>query len=226
MNTPVAVDFPLKGEWFAPNTPGTRVPSHGTDILGQRYAFDFVGTNPQSLDFRFYRRSALHYLLFGVRLQECFGWGRPIFAATSGKVIQAEDGLPERDPVKLNRDLSVAYTNSRAVNSGQLLDYHALAGNHVIVESAEGYVVYAHAQCGSIRVSAGEVVSAGQHLANVGHSGNSTAPHLHFQLMDGPDPWKAQGIACCFKEYEVYTKSGWQTVINGIPNSKELIRRG
>ncbi|GGW60620.1 murein DD-endopeptidase MepM/ murein hydrolase activator NlpD [Streptomyces albaduncus] len=35
---------------------------------------------------------------------------------------------------------------------------------------------------------------AGQVLARVGNSGNSTEPHLHFQLMDGPDPDTAHGI--------------------------------
>ncbi|GEM_PF-5659200 len=38
---PVAVRFPLSGEWCAVNTPGFKVPSHGTDQLGQRYAYDF-----------------------------------------------------------------------------------------------------------------------------------------------------------------------------------------
>lgn len=28
---PIIVEFPLKGEWFAPNTPGTKIPSHGTN---------------------------------------------------------------------------------------------------------------------------------------------------------------------------------------------------
>ena len=36
---PVVVDFPLRGEnWMAVTTPAHRVPSHGTDMLGQRYA--------------------------------------------------------------------------------------------------------------------------------------------------------------------------------------------
>lgn len=38
----VIVEFPLRGEWMAPNTPGKKVPSHGTDQLGERYAFDFL----------------------------------------------------------------------------------------------------------------------------------------------------------------------------------------
>ncbi len=36
------VEFPLRGDWIAPNTPGHRVPSHGTDIFGQTYAYDFL----------------------------------------------------------------------------------------------------------------------------------------------------------------------------------------
>ena len=39
---PVIVEFPLRGEWMAPNTPGTKVPSHGTEQLAQKYAFDFL----------------------------------------------------------------------------------------------------------------------------------------------------------------------------------------
>lgn len=30
----IVVDFPLRGEWVAPNIPGHRVPSHGIDLLG------------------------------------------------------------------------------------------------------------------------------------------------------------------------------------------------
>ncbi len=73
-----------------------------------------------------------------------------------------------------------------------------------MVESVDGYVLYAHLQNGSVRVAAGEKIVPGQHLGNVGHSGNSTAPHLHFQLMDQLDPWKANGIPCCFREYEMF----------------------
>lgn len=38
----IVVDFPLRGEWTAYHTPAEKVPSHGTDQLGQRYAYDFV----------------------------------------------------------------------------------------------------------------------------------------------------------------------------------------
>lgn len=225
MLSPVVVDFPLRGEWITPNTPGTRIPSHGTDLLGERYAYDFVGIDPGSRSKRFYRTGPLRYLLLGVRLQDCFGWGQPIFSATAGIVVQAEDGWPERNPVHLVRDFSILLKNARTIKSSQTTDLRSLSGNFITIETDVGYAVYAHAQTGSIIVSPGDKVIAGQRLANVGHSGNSTAPHLHFQLMDRLDPWKAQGILCCFREYEVFQKGAWQRVQNGIPKATDRIRK-
>ncbi len=225
MPTTVVVDFPLRGEWTAPNTPGTRVPSHGTDLLGARYAYDFVGIDPASRSKRFHRLSLLQYLIAGVRLEDTYGWGRPIYSATGGTVVQAEDGMPERNPVHVARDLFVMLKNGRSVKANPRVDYRTLAGNYIMVELSAGFVVYAHAQTGSVRVSTGDVVVPGQHLANVGHSGNSTAPHLHFQIMDDPDPWKAQGVLCSFREYEVFENNAWRPVQNAIPTAEDRLRK-
>jgi len=35
LSNPIYVDFPLRGEWFTPNTPAKRIPSHGMDALRQ-----------------------------------------------------------------------------------------------------------------------------------------------------------------------------------------------
>ena len=225
MGTPVVVDFPLRGGWIAPNTPGEKVPSHGTDMLGQRYAYDFVGIDLQSKSDRFYRPGPLRYLTLGVRLQDCYGWGKPVFSASTGTVVQAVDGWPERNPVHPGRDLAILLKNAWTFDAKQENAYQQLAGNYIIVESGDGYVVYAHAQTGSILVSPGDKVQAGQQLARLGHSGNSTAPHLHFQIMDHPDPRRAQGILCCFREYEVFQQGLWQVVENGIPKAKDRIRK-
>jgi hypothetical protein len=198
MLTPVVVDLPLMGEWIVPNTPAKKIPSHGTDMLGQRYAFDFVGIDPRSKSARFYRPSPLQYFFFGVRLQDCFGWGKPIYAAAAGVVVRAEDGWPERELVHPARDISLLFKNAWTLDATNPMDLRPLAGNYIIVETDNGHAVYAHAQTGSIQVSSGDRVTPGQPLARVGHSGNSTAPHLHFHLMDRADPLKAHGIPCCF----------------------------
>jgi len=156
MLAPVVVDFPLRGEWITPNTPGTKVPSHGSDLFGERYAYDFVGIDPGSRRLRFYRPGLLHYLILGVRLQDYYGWGRPIFSATDGIVVRADDGWPERNPVHIVRDFSIRLKNARTFSSRQTEDLRVLSGNFIIIETDEGYAVYAHAQTGSILVHPGE----------------------------------------------------------------------
>lgn len=56
-------------------------------------------------------------------------------------------------------------------------------GNYVIIEHSDGnYTLYAHMATDSITVKAGESVSRGQVIGKIGTTGNSTGPHLHFEV--------------------------------------------
>ena len=54
--------------------------------------------------------------------------------------------------------------------------------------------MYAHLQPGSIRVKVGDKVKTGQVLGLVGNTGNSSEPHLHFQLMNANSPLGSEGL--------------------------------
>lgn len=57
-------------------------------------------------------------------------------------------------------------------------------GNMVLINHGDGYKTrYAHMVKGSITVSVGEYVEAGQTIGKVGSTGNSTGPHLHFEVI-------------------------------------------
>ena len=60
-------------------------------------------------------------------------------------------------------------------------------GNYILIAHANGlYTLYAHGQDGSRTVSAGQTVKQGQQIMRVGNTGNSTGPHLHFEVRKSP----------------------------------------
>jgi murein DD-endopeptidase MepM/ murein hydrolase activator NlpD len=76
------------------------------------------------------------------------------------------------------------------------VDYQAGGAGHYVVVSGAGEdldYVFMHMAEGSVRVREGQTVRAGQQLGDVGSTGSSTAPHLHFEIWQGA--WQAGGVA-------------------------------
>lgn len=215
------VDFPLRGEgWMAVNSPADRVPSHGTDVLGQRFAIDLLKVDDRRSP-RFHRASTLRTLVFGVPTRECYAWGEPVHSPIDGEVIAAVDGVGE--PTRVHPVLNLF----RALWTGLTFrpdDLPRVMGNHVVMRSGDLFAAFVHLAPGSVRVSAGQTLRSGDLLGRVGHTGNSTSPHLHFQLMDGKDPTTARGVAFVFREYELRTGGPWRRVAHGVPRRGERIR--
>lgn len=111
-----------------------------------------------------------------------YAWNTPVMAAGEGTVVVAEDGVNDNQP-------------NRPVPGN-------LYGNFVVIDHGTGeYSLVAHLKKGSVRVKAGEPVSAGQVLAFTGNSGMSTEPHIHYHLMDNADWKKAQGLPAQFSSF-------------------------
>ncbi|KOX18956.1 MULTISPECIES: M23 family metallopeptidase [unclassified Streptomyces] len=199
---PVEVDPPVTGRWSALNSPADRTPSHGTHQYGQTYAIDIVAEDEER------PRPSFAWLWPVVRRSEEFpAFGAPLFAVADAAVVHAEDGL--RDHLSRNSLLAVLYLLVFEATVRVLAGARWIVGNHLVLDLGDGtYAVYAHLRRGSLTVRAGDRVTAGQQVARCGNSGNSTEPHLHFHLMNGPDLDIARGVP--------FT---WRGV--GVPKNKE-----
>lgn len=99
--------------------------------------------------------------------------GVPVFAATDGVVVFAQDGWP---------DMNL---------------FGGVQGNIVAIDHGAGVESqYYHLKNGSVAVSVGQQVKAGQQIGKCASSGNSFGPHLHFQTMVNGQVYEPFAGAC------------------------------
>ena len=185
---PVEVAAPVVGRWSALNSPADRTPSHGTHQFGQTYAIDVTAESDE--------RPRPSFALFWPvmrRNRDFPAFDAPLFAVADGTVVHAEDG--QRDHLSRNSLPAVLYLMLFESAARVLAGARRVTGNHLVLDLGDGtFAMYAHLKRGSLAVRPGDRVAAGQELARCGNSGNSTEPHVHFQLMDGPDLETARGV--------------------------------
>jgi hypothetical protein len=207
---------------MALRTPAAKIPTHGTDFLGQRFAYDFVRPTPRW--WAPYGPPALLHLLAVVSARRFAAWDAPVLAATPGRVIAAADGWPDRRWIngywELGR-LRLGHRFRPVVITAA--DWRPLTGNYLLIEGADGVALYAHLRQDSLKVRTGDPVQTGDPLGSVGNSGRSSMPHLHFHLMDRPEGVRARGRLCDFAAFERWDGSGWRAT-RGIPGARERIR--
>ncbi|MFB4306655.1 M23 family metallopeptidase [Actinomadura sp. GTD37] len=195
---PVVVRGPVRGRWVPVNSPADKVPSHGTHELGQTYAIDLVHVPDPSRTWEPLRRWPL-----AARPETFPAFGQDVLAPADGVVVHAEGW--QRDHWSRNSWPGVLYLLVEGMVFRQLLSLLTLSagrfvvGNSVTLDLGDGvYAVFAHLRRGSVRVAKGDRVRAGDVLGEVGNSGNTSEPHLHFHLMDRPRPMTAAGLPFAF----------------------------
>jgi hypothetical protein len=116
-------------------------------------------------------------------------YGADVIAVADGTVVSTMKELSDQKPGTLP-DVST-------INLGNV------DGNHVVLDLGNGvFAFYAHMQHDSITVSPGDHVKRGQVLGKLGNTGNTSAPHLHFHLMDGPSTLGSNGLPYVIDSFE------------------------
>lgn len=170
------LEFPLTGgTFFIGHGGANKNVNHHYPVKAQRYALDIVELN--GFGFR-----AGGLLPGAPESYQIFG--NEIVAPCQGEVIAAKGHL----------------TDQRAM----VTDPDNLLGNHIILYCQGHSILLAHLREGSLKVEAGDMVSRGQPLAEVGNTGNTSEPHLHIHAVLGRHIEKnhiafaGQGVAMTF----------------------------
>ncbi len=151
---------------------------NGVFHLSQRFAIDWERVDAEGTIFRGNPKDVRSYHIYG----------DSVLAVADGTVIASRNDLPDQVPGKLPDGLPLDEAD----------------GNFVVLDvGGDAYALYAHMVPGSARVRAGDRVRRGDQLGIVGNSGNSQAPHLHFQMMDGPSGFASNGIPYVFDSFTV-----------------------
>jgi len=186
---------PLKGGmWLAHEGPGNAHSHHwgslvavnGMLTIPQRFAIDFVGIDKRGLAFR--KVKDIHATTYA----DWFGYGAEVIAVGNGTVVAMRDGQAENKPLEAQPEPAS-------------LTLDGLFGNYVVIDLGGGnFAGYAHLKRGSVAVKVGDVVARGQVIGALGQSGNSAAPHLHFQVTNAATFEGSEGVPYVFDRLDSY----------------------
>jgi hypothetical protein len=179
------IESPLRGsDWVAANGCCDTISSHRGAIMAvnglmhapERFAIDWIKI---SADNRMFAGDAS-------KLASYAYYGAPVYSVADGVVVNLYDEADEQVPGAEPTGITPA----------------SIGGNMLVVDIGGGaYAFYAHLQRGSLKAKLGDRVTTGEVLGLVGNTGNSSGPHLHFHLMDGPSPLDANGLPYVFSSF-------------------------
>lgn len=196
---------PVRGkDWVADNGPSLQS-HHRTGVfvtggrarLSRRFAIDWKQ-----------REQGATYAGDALDVGAYFSYGEKVYAVADATVVSAVDGLPDNVP-----------RTAAGFDTAVPLTLDNVAGNAIVLDLGDGqFAYYAHLRPGSVRVRAGDRVRRGEPLAEIGNSGDSRWPHLHFQVATGPDILDSEGLPFLIDRYRARDAGGaWHPRVREYP---------
>ena len=182
--------FPLKGTWYVSN--GTNPSGTHRWGIAQEFAYDLVKVDADGISGKGDE----------TRPESYYAYGQEVLASADGTVYEVRDGVDDTPMAQFaDSDPSVVMKRLTEYQTSLRRQYGAMgsSGNYVILDHGNNeYSVMVHLKKNSLRVKRGERVKQGHVIAQVGQSGLSTEPHLHFEVVSNPDPLKQRGLPVSF----------------------------
>ena len=174
--------LPFDGTWYVAAEHGYLDPHKR--FLAEAFAYDFLQIGPNGKSYQRDGRSNADY----------FAYGKKVFAAKDGAVVLVRSDVAENAP-------------------GESTNLTTPSGNVVIIDhGGNQFGYYAHLKPFTVAVKTGARVKAGDVLGEVGNSGDSSEPHLHFHVMTNADPAQADGIPLVFENWKAQSYSRFPVV--------------
>lgn len=171
---------------------GAVSPINGTYWAPERWAIDYVKLTPtMKLSDDGARDNARSYP----------GYGQNVIAVADGPIVAITTDRPEQEP---------------GTAPGPTLTLDEYGGNYVVQDIGGGtYAFYAHLKTGNpFDLQVGQQLTRGDRLGLLGNTGNTDAPHLHFHLMDSPNPLASNGLPFVFDTFTLDGKVTSQAALD------------
>lgn len=120
----------------------------------------------------------------GTKLEDYEVFGKEVLAPGNGEIIQVISGAIDNTPGERDRNVGV--------------------GNAILIDHKNGeYSLIGHLKYNSVTVKVGDVVRAGDVIGLCGNTGNTSEPHVHFGLQDGPRLSNEKSLFAQFRKITV-----------------------
>jgi len=139
-----------------------------------------------------------------LELKDYYCFGKPVHASAAGQVVKVVTSIPD--------------------NTIGVINTKDNWGNYVSISHGYGYyTLYAHLKEGSIKLREGDVVKQGDKLGQVGNSGRSPFPHLHFHAQMGVDAGSKTIFSHLINYKQARPDGSYEFVSSGIPETGDRI---
>jgi len=172
----------------------------GFDSNAARYSYDFTLVDA----------AGNRYRGDGEKHEDHFSYGRPVLAPGDGTVVSVQDSVAEEGSGEVSLD---------AVKANGMVIF----GNYIVIDHGNREFSHlGHLKPGSAKVAVGDKVRAGQPIAQVGTSGSSLFPHLHYELATSAGT-KGEGLPSQFVDFDRVLGSSRARADGTSPDSGDII---